>query len=705
MRPIYLSFLWHMHQPYYKNIETDKFILPWVRLHGVKDYYDMVHILHKYSKIKQNFNLVPSLLKQIEEYLNGSTDIFMDLTLKKAEDLNEDERVFILNNFFMANWPTMVYPYKRYAHLLKKRGENTNPDEIRKIHRNFSNEEIRDLQTLFNLTWIDSDFYDVFPELKKIREKEENFSEEEKKFVIDTHLKILQMIIPEYKKMQQNDIIEISATPFYHPILPLLCDLKIARVALPQLQLDFDFSHPEDADEQIKRAIRYYEEKFSIKPNGFWPSEGSVSKEVMDIFIKNNIKWIATDEDILRETLSENNNGNGVFIYKPYLFQNNNGAINIFFRNHYLSDLIGFTYQSWNADDAANHFIREIEKIGETYNDRICHINIILDGENAWEFYPNDGKDFLNNLYEKIEKHKTIKTITLNEATQIFNDKQILTKIYPGSWINHNFYIWAGHKDDLKAWQLLKMVRDDLSRKKISEEGILKKAWEEIYIAEGSDWNWWYGDDHSSRNDAEFDNLFRLHLMNVYKIIKEPVPDILYVPIAKADKTFFLQPTKFIYPEIDGLITDFFEWKGAGVYDFSYEGTMHNLSRYTKTLYYGFNLENFYIRIDFFNKEFSKDDSIEIKFISEKETGIIKVNFLNEKLESDIDLKNVLYNLKEIMEIKIPFENIKKFINNNEISFIGFIKRLDNIIEKLPEKGAVKIQMPEKDFDLYNWRV
>ncbi len=704
MKTIYLSFLWHMHQPYYKNIETNKFILPWVRLHGVKDYYDMVHILQKYHGIRQNFNLVPSLLKQIEEYLEGTTDIFMDMTLKRAQDLNEDERVFILNNFFMANWNTMVYPYKRYSFLLKKRGENTNPDEIRKIHKNFSIDEIRDLQTWFNLTWVDSDFYSVFPELKKLKDKEENFSEEEKKFVIDTHIKILRMIIPEYKSMQQNGIIEISTTPFYHPILPLLCNSKIAKVSLPDLQIDFDFSCPDDAKVQVEKAIKYYEEKFEVRPYGFWPSEGSVSDEVIDIFIKNNIKWIATDEDILKKTLSENNN-NEVNIYKPYLFNSDSGNINIFFRNHYLSDLISFTYQSWNTNDAINHFISEIQKIGENSKDNICHISVILDGENAWEYYPNDGKEFLNGLYESFKESKNIKLITLNEATQIFKDKQILTKIFPGSWINHDFYIWIGHKDDRKAWQLLKMTRDDLIKKNIQDKEILKKAWEEIYIAEGSDWNWWYGDDHSSKNDAEFDNLFRLHLMNVYKLINEPIPDILYMPITKADRTFFLQPSKFIYPEIDGVITNFFEWRGAGVYDFSYEGTMHNLDRYTNSLYYGFNTENFYIRIDFLNKKFLKEDILEIKFISEKETGTIKINLSDLQIKSDIDLKDVLLNFKDIMEIKIPFENIKRFVNNNEISFIGFIKRAENLIEKLPEKGAVKIQVPEKDFELYNWVV
>src|SRR5208337_297271 len=225
--PLKITFLWHMHQPYYKNVETNKFILPWVRLHGVKDYYDMVSILDKYPAIKQNFNLVPSLLLQIEEYINGTTDIFWDMSCKRPEDLNDDERVFVLFNFFMANWETMVYPYRRYSFLLKKRGENSHPDELKKTHKKFTAQEMRDLQVWFNLTWIDADFLEIFPELKRIKEKEENFTEEEKNTVLARHIDILKMIIPKYKEAQNRGQIEISTTPFYHPILPLVYDTKI----------------------------------------------------------------------------------------------------------------------------------------------------------------------------------------------------------------------------------------------------------------------------------------------------------------------------------------------------------------------------------------------------------------------------------------------------------------------------------------------
>jgi len=704
--PIYLSFLWHMHQPYYKNIETNKFILPWVRLHGVKDYYDMVSILRNYPKIKQNFNLVPSLLKQIEEYINGTTDIFMDMSLKKAGDLNKDERVFILNNFFMANWHTMVYPYKRYAYLLQKRGENTNPDEIKKIHKNFSDDEIRDLQVWFNLTWIDSDFFNKFPELRKIKEKAEYFTEEEKNYILNTHIEILKLIIPEYRALQEMGKIEISTTPFYHPILPLLYNTDIAKKSMPGITLDFNFSHPEDAEKQIQTAIDFHTNRFGKKPNGFWPSEGSVSEEVLDIFIKNKIKWIATDEEILKNTL---NDGKNIFLYMPYTFETSNGKIDIFFRNHYLSDLIGFTYQSWNTKEAVDHFIGEIEKIQEQNKERVCHINVILDGENAWEFYPNDGKDFLNELYEKISKSEKIKTILLNEARDLFSDKKVLKSIFPGSWINHDFYIWIGHEDDKKSWQLLKMVRDDLikiqNQKKL-DDNVLKNAWEEIYIAEGSDWNWWYGDDHSSKNDAEFDNLYRLHLMNVYKILGEKIPDILYVPISKPDRTFSLQPSKFIYPVIDGYNTDFFEWKGAGVCDFSQESAMHKVEKFCNVIYYGFNLECFFVRLDFLKRDFSEKHNIELKFISEKNSAGLKININSNKVELfNIITKDIEFSFNDILEIKIPFENLKEIINKNEMNFIVFIKENDKIIEKIPEKGAIKIFIPDKNFQLYNWKV
>ncbi len=714
--PLNITFLWHMHQPYYKNVETNKFILPWVRLHGVKDYYDMVSILDKYPDIKQNFNLVPSLLLQIEEYISGTTDIFLDMSRKKAGDLNEDERVFVLFNFFMANWETMVYPYRRYSFLLKKRGENSHPDELKKTHMKFTEQEIRDLQVWFNLAWIDTDFLAIFPELKQIKEKEENYTEEEKNIVLSRHIDILKMIIPKYKEAQNRGQIEISTTPFYHPILPLVYDTKIAKTCMPELDLDVEFSKPEDAEAQVQMAVSYFKEKFGEIPFGMWPAEGSVSEDVINIFAKYNIKWIATDEEILFQSLMLSGtdvNGKKDTIYKPYVYKSKNGTINMFFRNHYLSDLIGFTYPSWNYKEAADHFIAELYKIKNSLPEGDYAANIILDGENSWESYTNDGKDFLNALYSKLAVNADFKTVTMKEAVEKIQAKPELTKVFPGSWIDHNFAIWIGHADDRKAWKLLKKTREDLDSwalaNKNADNGTMKKAWEEIYIAEGSDWNWWYGDDHSSKNDAEFDNLYRLHLMNVYKMTGRDIPDDLFVPITKAGATFEIKPTRFIYPEIDGNRTHYYEWKGAGVYDLSKDGgAMHKAGKFFEYLYYGFNLENFYVRLDAADRIAASKEKLEIelKFIDGDRAGEIKFFIDKNGIEAkNMDAQTVKFAAADIFEARIPFAGMGELAAGNEIKFQVFIYKNGEIMERIPEKGVVAIQLPDEKFDMYNWRV
>ncbi len=714
-KPLYVTFLWHMHQPYYKNIETNKFILPWVRLHGVKDYYDMVKILEKYTEIKQNFNLVPSLLLQIEEYINGITDIFYDMAVKRPQDLTEDERIFILYNFFMANWETMVKPYQRYSFLLSKRGKNTNPDEIKKIHKKFSDAEIRDLQVWFNLTWIDRDFFEIFPDLNRLLEKGENFTEEDKKIVLELQLEILKLIIPEYKNAWNDGRIELSTSPFYHPILPLIYNTDTAKKCMPGIQLDFNFSHPEDAELQIKKSVDYFKEKFGKQPVGIWPSEGSVSREVVNIFAKNGFKWFATDEEILKETLlKEGQKIKSDTIYKPYIINTEYGQIQGIFRNHFLSDLIGFTYQNWNPEEASDNFISELYKIKDSFEENNKCINIILDGENAWEYYENDGKDFLHSLYRKLNNSKDFKVVTINEALNIIQDKQELKNIFPGSWINKDFYIWIGHEQDKKAWKLLKKAREDLTQwQKMNplETEKLKKAWESIYIAEGSDWNWWYGDDHSSKNDTEFDNLYRLHLINVYKIIGLDVPTVFYEPIQKGPQAFEMLPTSFITPVIDGKNTGYFEWRGAGVYDLLKEmvGSMHQADKFIEKVYYGFNFENFYLRLDkndSYEKSKDRELSLLIRFFDGEKKEFIKIDISSSNIESSgIDKKNIICGLDEIIEICIPFNNVNHLIEGKEIKCGLFILKNGMEIQKIPEKGILRIQVPDRDFFLYNWKV
>lgn len=503
---LYLSFIWHMHQPYYNNLLTHEADLPWVRMHGIKDYVDMVTILGNFENIHQTFNLVPSLIEQIDSYLNSnSTDKFLRLSRKRVDLLSKEEKQFIIENFFMVDAQRILALHPRYYELYLNSKED----------RDFSVQEILDLQVWFNLAWFDPDFINDIEELNFLSRKARFFSEEEKNIVLDKQLEILKRIIPTYREFQQKGQIEISISPFYHPILPLLYNSKIAKEANKDTVLAKDtFSYVEDCQWQIREALKYYKEIFEREPIGMWPSEEAISNQIVSLFIENKLNWIVTDEELLLRSLRKRSPKKkierGDAIYKSYSIEESKGLLNILFRDRQLSDLIGFVYQNWDTEKAVDDFMFHLKSINEYFRNNDCLVVVALDGENAWEYYKNDGKDFLNLLYKKISDSKYIKAITVSEYLQIKPQSERLTKIASGSWINGDFLKWIGNPIKNKAWDLLNEARRILDKIKNPPE----LAWKQIYILEGSDWFWWYGE-----KQRQFDSLFRMHLKNFYQII------------------------------------------------------------------------------------------------------------------------------------------------------------------------------------------
>ncbi|MFH1025742.1 MAG: glycoside hydrolase family 57 protein, partial [Nitrospirota bacterium] len=382
--PLYISFLWHMHQPFYKDPFTGMYRLPWVRLHGTKDYLDMAEILLDFPDIKQTFNFTPSLLEQIIDYAEHQAgDRYLELSLKKASELNIEDRTFILENFFLANWEHMIKPFPRYFELLMKRGSHLIRSELKRMTQYFSVSDFRDLQVLFNLCWIDPMFRKKDPFLSMLVDKGRDFTEEDKVLLLEKQLDLLKKIIPCYKEMVTEDRIELSVSPFYHPILPLLCDTNAAKIALPDVRLPQKrFSHPEDAQRQIRMGIEYFEKVFGYRPVGMWPSEGSVSEEVLRLVSREGIRWIGTDEDILSLSLgrplrdSSRNVVDPRSLYSPHLFED----VSIVFRDHSLSDLIGFEYAKWDPGKAAEDLLAKLIRIWRSVpKDKPYLVSIILD--------------------------------------------------------------------------------------------------------------------------------------------------------------------------------------------------------------------------------------------------------------------------------------------------------------------------------------
>lgn len=719
-----------MHQPYYKDPLTGVYRLPWVRLHGIKDYYDMTAILEDFPAVHQTFNLVPSLIEQLMDYIEGrAIDRFSEVSKIPAEDLTIGQKTFILSNFFLANLENMIKPFPRYHELFYKRGEIATKEDINRAIRYFLTQDFLDLQVLFNLSWFDPIFHKKYPYLQELINKGKNYTEEEKKSLLKTQIEVLRLITPEYKRLKEKGQIEISTSPFYHPILPLLYNTISAKVALPHVKLpENTFSHPEDVSAQIRMALEYFEGVFGFRPEGMWPSEGSVSQDIVKLIEEAGIKWIATDEGILSASLgiplrdSSGHTKEPHRLYQPYTVGDN---LSIIFRDHTLSDLIGFVYKGWDAKKAVDDFIGRLYRIKTSLpKDKAFIAPIILDGENAWEHYKNDGRDFLLYLYERLSKEEWLACATVSEYLKGNPPHTHINNLFAGSWINSNFSVWIGHEEDNIAWDMLYETRQSLSAHQQSNlDADLREAWQAIYIAEGSDWCWWYGDEHVTETRKEFDELFRANLIKVYKIIGKEAPKRLHLPILKEDRK--IKPTVgirgFITPKIDGEITSYYEWLNASRLDVEGTGgTMHMAETFISTIYYGFDLDNLYLRIDAKKPLIEISSGITFSFHFLKPTQIrIDVSAANPQdashkphaiLYTDSEWKPQQFikdietlAINDILEIAVPFAFIGAK-ERDEIIFFLSILRDGSELERCPMRGCISLEAPRLKFEATMWQ-
>lgn len=719
--PLCISFLWHMHQPFYKDPFTGLYRLPWVRLHGTKDYLDMAEILLDFPEIKQTFNFTPSLLEQIIDYTeHRAEDRYLELSVKKASELDTEDRTFILENFFLANWEHMIKPFPRYFELLMKRGAHLIRSELKRMAQYFSVPDFLDLQVLFNLCWIDPMFRKKDPFLNTLVQKGRDYSEEDKLLLLEKQRNLLKKIIPRYKEMVTDRQIELSVSPFYHPILPLLCDTNAAKIALPDMRLPQNrFSHPEDAQRQIRMGIEYFEKVFGYRPVGMWPSEGSVSAEVMRLVFGEGIRWVGTDEDILSISLGRplRDSSRTVVephaLYSPHLFED----VSMVFRDHTLSDLIGFEYAKWEPAKAAEDFIAKLLHIWRSVpKDKPYLVSVILDGENAWEYYRNDGHDFLRYLYEGLSKEQRLKTITLSEYLNTCDRGKPLQRIHAGSWIYANFAVWIGHEEDNTAWDYLTETREELQIfQEMNPERDIPDAWKSLYIAEGSDWNWWYGDDHTTENAKDFDELFRLHLMKVYREIGKEIPAHLFIPVLREDRSVIpsVAIRGFIEPRIDGVVTSYYEWyQGAHLDTKKAGGSMHKSESILSTLFYGFNKDSLFLRLDSVLpfRELTDEITFSVDVTTPAESRIYVI--LKPSLQAELfrksgsswtkiqDIPDIA--VEDIFEMKVSFSalNAKE---KDELSLSVSVMKNREEIERCPFRGHITFTVPTPDFEAMMW--
>ena len=615
---LYLNIIWHQHQPFYAVDQATGLVsTPWVRFHAAKDYVDMVEILQNYPNIHATFNLTPSLIKQIDAFNNGQRDKVWAETLIPADQLSDADKTYILQRFFDVNGK-IIARFPHYAELQQKRA-GADDASISAALASWTPQDFRDLQVLFNLAWTDPDYLAREP-LASLVAKGSGFTEDDKQTVLDKHAGLMAQVIPVHKQMQESGQIEVTFTPYAHPILPLLIDTNLASIAVPDINLPDRFTHGDDAIQQLQQGVQLYQDHFGKAPNGMWPAEGSVAQLMVGMTSRAGVKWMLTDEGILSHSLNldftRDTSGvpkDSAALYRPYTVGKDNETVTIFFRDSQLSNKVSFDYSQVSSQAAVDDFIGRLHAIRDDVKGQAGGpyvVTVILDGENAWEWYANDGKDFLNGLYSALSNDPTIKTVTSTEFLALYNQApETIPDLWAGSWDNATFETWIGEPEENTAWNYLGTVRATLEQYlKGSKKGTLPadqvdKAYDSMLAAEGSDWFWWYGADKDSGNDAAFDAGFREILGQVYDALGLERPVFLSVPIIQptpVEPDVALQST--FTPSIDGQMTTRSEWQTAGAFLFD--------AKDPSALQFGFDKNNLYLYI---NRQSEQNYSIYLK--------------------------------------------------------------------------------------------
>ncbi len=504
-----------MHQPYYKVPSSEYYLLPWVRLHGIKDYYGMAKVVERFERVKVTFNFSGVLLEALLDYVeNKATDYYAYLSLKEPQYLSQEEKKFIIERFFSVNLERFVRPNKRFLQLYNKRLS---------FKKRFSAQDIQDLVALFNLAWFHPYSFKEDKNLVQILQKGRDYSRQDIEYLLNKQQKILEEIFPLYQRLLKEKRIELSLSPYYHPILPLVYDTDVLR-ELPHIKKPIlRFSAPQDCLWHLRRAKEIFKKIFNYTPEGSWPSEGALSEEVLYLYRKEGFRWVATDEGILFKSLTseylsyEMIKNQRHILHRPYQFHN----LNIFFRDRNLSDIISFVYQGWEdqrfaALDLLEHFRRTHLYVKDIFKERA--ITIIMDGENAWEYYKNNGVDFLETVYTHLAKSNFLGCTTPGEFLRCSPAKK-LERLAPGSWINNDFGVWVGNKKNNQYWHILRRIKDAL--KKVKSQGLRKKIQDYLYVLEGSDWFWWNTFEDLS---GEFKRIFFSYLQAVFKLLGKKPP-------------------------------------------------------------------------------------------------------------------------------------------------------------------------------------
>lgn len=618
MKKLSIAFIWHFHQPCYKALQDGLMLMPWARLHAVKDYLKMALYLEKFPGLKLNFDISPALIDTLEEYAKGGNDIHSRITLTPAAELTDDDKEFILNSFFDVDYNTVITRFPRYNELYAKRFRTENVDI-----NDFTTEEYGDIAALFNLAWFNDSFYDVYPELALLVRTERDYNDAHRRAVIELQRKIIADIIPTFKKYVAQNRAEIMTSPYYNPILPLVADMSSAeksgyRYPLPKN----DVKMPDCAISQINEAIKKTKKTFGTKPCGLWPSELALSEEVLEYMSEAGIKWTVSDEGVLANSLKKEfvRDFNGypedpLNLCEAYSYECKNGKkINLIFRDSVIPNLLGTEYAGCSGKTAANDLYGRLKVIcGKFQNSPHSHhlITIATDGENCFSGYADGGEEFLTELYSLITEDKSLSTVLVGDYLKKADHIHPLEHLEAGSCINRNFRFWTAEPTKNLAWEYLFEAYKYLKSLPHPSKNI-KAAYKELCIAQGSDWFWWFGEPNDSGCDGLFDYLFREHLKNIYTLTGGEVPKYLEEPLALYTCKPSRTPRGFISPSMSGKKSAESEWANAGCIDIP-DSPILQQHRLFNRIYFGCDVDNLYLQFnvnDFLSEMTAGKDAI-----------------------------------------------------------------------------------------------
>ena len=539
-----------MHQPDYRNALTGRFELPWTYLHATKDYTDMAWHLEQRPGMACVVNFVPSLVEQLEDYARQFESgtlrdpLLALLGQDSLEGLEEILRQDTLAACFRCNYSKMIEPFPAYLRLYQTYTRLREDDPALTAY--LSAQFLGDLLVWYHLAWIGESVRRSDPLVQRLMAQGSGFTAEDRKALFRCIGTLLSGLLPRYRALQERGQVELSATPHTHPILPLLLDFTSAREALPDAPLPQAHAYPggrERALAQVESGIAQHVRYFGQAPLGLWPAEGSVSSGALDVMAACGCGWVATGENVLANSLSRSGGpvpARGDYLYRPYRYGTPHGSLLCYFRDDALSDRIGFEYAKWHSRDAVGDFVQALERVFESTNPATDPVvTVVLDGENAWEYYPYNGYYFLSALYEALADHPFIVPDTFSGCAQRLREKQedapALETLVAGSWVYGTFSTWIGNPEKNAAWDLL------VEAKKRYDEALAsgrlnaterEQATRQLGICEGSDWFWWFGDYNAAESVRSFDRLYRLNLANLYHLLKLPVPAAIHQPLS-----------------------------------------------------------------------------------------------------------------------------------------------------------------------------